>query len=297
MNQRPTRRLGALLAVVAVLATGACSSSSPPDDGRVRVVTSTNVWGDVVTQVGGDLVDVTSLIDNPSADPHSYETNAQAQLALSRAALVVQNGGGYDDFLATMLSALGTPPLVVTAVDQSDAYATAGNEHVWYDLPTVGAVADAVAKELSTLDPTNAARYAANAATFHTGLDGLAGDTAAIAADHTGTPVAVTEPVPHYLLAAAGLDDVTPPAFSAAIENETDVPATVLAQMLDLFAGGRVAALVNNSQTAGPQTDLVVKAAQDAGVPVVGVRETLPAGQDYLTWMGATIAALAAALA
>ena len=296
MSHRPPRRFAALLAAVAVLATGACSSSTP-SDGRVHVVTSTNVWGDVVTQVGGGLVDVTSLIDNPSADPHSYETNARAQLALSRAALVVRNGGGYDDFLTTMLSALGAAPVVVTAVDLSGAYAAQGNEHVWYDLPTVGAVADAVAHELSVLDPTNATTYVANAATFHTGLADLAAATAAIAANHAGTPVALTEPVPHYLLAAAGLNDITPPAFSTAIENETDVPATVLAQMLDLLAGRRVAALVNNSQTAGPQTELVVRAAQNAGVPVVGVRETLPAGQDYVTWMGATIAALAAALA
>ncbi|MCL2668250.1 MAG: zinc ABC transporter substrate-binding protein, partial [Micrococcales bacterium] len=86
-----------------------CGSSSG-GDGKISVVTSTNVWGDVVAQVGGDLVDVTSIVSDPSADPHSYEGSARVQLALSKADLVVVNGGGYDDYATTMLDGLSSAP-------------------------------------------------------------------------------------------------------------------------------------------------------------------------------------------
>ena len=86
---------------------------------------------------------MTSIIDDPDQDPHEYEADARTQLALSKADLVVRNGGGYDDFIDTMLAAAGNDDVVVIdAVELSgfDADAADFNEHVWYDYPTVGKV-------------------------------------------------------------------------------------------------------------------------------------------------------------
>jgi zinc/manganese transport system substrate-binding protein len=291
----------AALAGLALLA--GCSSGPGSDEttagAAISVVASTNVWGDVVEQVGGDLVSVTSIVDDPSADPHSFEANAQAQLALSKADLVVENGGGYDDFVDTMLSALDGKPLVVNAVDVSGKAAADGgelNEHVWYDFGTVAKVADQVAAQLGAIDPDSAATFEANAAAFGEKIDGLTAKAEAIKADHGGAGVTITEPVPLYLIEAAGLVDKTPEEFSEAIEDETDVPATVLKEMLDLFTDGSVAALVYNAQTTGPQTEQVLAAAKAAGIAVVPVTETLPEGEDYVSWMTGNLDNLAAAL-
>ena len=108
--------------------------------------------------------------------------------------------------------------------------------------------------------------------------------------------VAVTEPVPLYLLEAAGLRNETPEAFSEAIEEGDDVAPRTMRETLGLFGGGKVKALVSNAQTSGPQTEQVEKAARDHGVAVVPVTETLPSGQDYIGWMAGTIAALGKAL-
>src|SRR6478735_5458023 len=183
------KSLSFVVVCASALALASCSSSS--DDasgGRVDVVASTNVWGDLAEQVGGDLVDVTSIVDDPSADPHSYEASAQTQLALSKAALVVENGGGYDDFVDTMLDAVDNEPVVVNAVEVSGKD-TGGdlNEHVWYDFPTVRAVAGAIADELSSIDAAHASTYAANAATFQGKVDDLIAGTDAIKAEHAGT--------------------------------------------------------------------------------------------------------------
>jgi zinc/manganese transport system substrate-binding protein len=292
------KSLSFVVVCASALALASCSSSS--DDasgGRVDVVASTNVWGDLAEQVGGDLVDVTSIVDSPSADPHSYEASAQTQLALSKADLVIENGGGYDDFVDTMLGAIDNEPVVVNAVDVSGKTGDDLNEHVWYDFPTVSKVVGEIAVRLDRIDPKNASTYAANALALQDKLDDLVRATNDIKADHAGEGVAITEPVPLYLLENAGLVNKTPPAFSEAIEEETGVPASALADTKALFETHAVAALVYNSQTTGPETEQVLAAATSANVPVVPVTETLPQGADYVSWMTANIDALRTALA
>lgn len=282
---------------LALLATAACSSSAEGDGepgAGLAVVASTDVWGDVVAQVGGDLVEVTSIIDDPSADPHSFEASTRGQLALSRAALVVANGGGYDDFVDTMVGALAAAPPVVHAADVADTGEE--NEHVWFSLDGVRAVADEVAARLGELDPDNAATYTANAEAFGRQVTGIQEQVAAIRDEHAGATVAMTEPLPVYLIQAAGLTDVTPGEFAEAIEEETDVPPTVMAELLRLVQGGEVDVLLYNEQTTGPQTEQVLAAAQDAGVAVVPVTETLPAGTGYIAWVTGTVEALREAL-
>lgn len=296
MSTRTPRVVLAAVAALAVLAPAACSSSDAPGESGdgLSVVASTNVWGDVVAQVGGDLVAVTSIIDDPSADPHSYEANSRTQLELSRAALVVANGGGYDDFVDTMVSALDEQPEVIHAYDVADTGEE--NEHVWYSLAAVGAVADEVAARLGAVDPDNAGTYTANAEAFGERLAEVEDQVAALRDEVEGRPAAVTEPVPGYLLEDAGLVDVTPEEFSEAIEEETDVPPDALAETLELFTDHATDVLVYNSQTTGPQTEQVLAAAEAYDVPVVPVTETLPEGDDYIGWMTSNVSALRAAL-
>jgi zinc/manganese transport system substrate-binding protein len=265
----------------------------------IAVVASTDVWGDVVAQVGGDAVAVTSIISDPDQDPHSYEASATTALAISKAALVVENGGGYDDFVDRMLDANGATAKVINAVDVSGKTAPEGgelNEHVWYDFPTVEKVADQVAAELGELDPDRASTFRDNAAAFKTKVDALVDQAASLKAEHDGEGVGITEPVPLYLTEAAGLVDKTPEEFSEAIEEGDDVAPAVLQETLDLYAEHAVQVLVYNEQTSGPITEQVKKAAEAAGVPVVPVTETLPDGLDYVDWMQGNLDALSAAL-
>ncbi len=164
----PARRFSALastiLAALAVLT--ACSSnpdeaaSAGATDHQVRVVASTNVYGDIAAQIGGDRVHVTSIIDDPNQDPHSYEASPQNQLALSRARVIIENGGGYDDFMDVMRhSAARADAVVLDAVEisgRSDANPGL-NEHVWYDFPSMGKLAAKLADALTQVDPGSAA--------------------------------------------------------------------------------------------------------------------------------------------
>ncbi len=290
----PLLRAGAALA--AVLMVAACGSASPPPAGP-SVVASTDVYGAVASAVGGDTVAVTSLIRSADADPHEYEPTPADTLAVSRATVFVANGGGYDDFATKLYDAASNKPVsvVVTALSGFETDAPDFNEHVWYDLPTVKKLADHLATSLGAADQPNANRYLDNAKKFDAQVDGLMAKVAAIKAKHAGVKVAITEPVPGYLLDAAGLVVVTPPEFSEAVEEGTDPPAAVVTANNATFAEAKV--LVENAQTTGPITTQAEQAAAANRVPVVKVTETLPEGvTDYVVWMNGQVDALAAAL-
>jgi len=290
----PLLRAGA--ALVAVLMVAACGSASPPPAGP-SVVASTDVYGAVASAVGGDTAAVTSLIRSADADPHEYEPTPADTLAVSRATVFVANGGGYDDFATKLYDAASNKPVnvVVTALSGFETDAPDFNEHVWYDLPTVKKLADYLATSLGAADQPNANRYLDNAKKFDAQVDGLMTKVAAIKAKHAGVEVAITEPVPGYLLDAAGLVVVTPPEFSEAVEEGTDPPAAVVTANNATFAEAKV--LVENAQTTGPTTAQAEQAAAANRVPVVKVTETLPEGvTDYVVWMNGQVDALAAAL-
>lgn len=293
-----------VLGATAALALAGCSSapSSSPSAGgdRIAVVASTNVWGDIASTVGGDHVSVTSIIDSPDKDPHEYEADAQTQLKLSKAQVVIENGGGYDDFVDTMLKTAGSTSVVkLDAVDISGKSASGGdelNEHVWYDFPTVEKVIDKIEAEFSTIDGAHSVDFARNADAVKKKIDGLASKEADVKSAHSGAGVAITEPVPLYMLDAMGLVNKTPEEFSEAVEEDRDVPVDVLNETLKLFSGHEVELLAYNEQTTGPQTEQVLTAAKTAGVSVVPVTETLPEGKDYVSWMSSNIDAITNAL-
>ncbi|WAP52782.1 zinc ABC transporter substrate-binding protein [Arthrobacter sp. ATA002] len=327
MPRFSVRLAGALLAGGALALTGCTADPESPgqgsETGTLGVVATTNVYGNILETVGGDTVTVTSIIDRPSQDPHSYEATARDKLAVSDADLVVLNGGGYDTFMeqlveeagiesANVLNAVEISGLEDASGEHGDASASADgtaeaggddhdhdghshgsfNEHVWYSPEAMGLLAEAAAERLATLDPENADQFRANAASFNSGIEDLTADLAEDKAAAAGRDVAVTEPVPEYLFEAAGLHNVTPAAFTAAVEEGSDVPPAALNEMQELLSSRSVVFLAFNTQTASAQTETVRAAAEDAGVPVLDFSETLPEGQDYLTWMGANVAAI-----
>ncbi|MEB7504515.1 metal ABC transporter solute-binding protein, Zn/Mn family [Arthrobacter koreensis] len=319
MRRLPIRVAGILTA--AALALSACSANTGDEGGAgeggdtIRVVASTNVYGNILESVGGEFVSVESIINRPSQDPHSYEATARDKLAVSEAAVVVLNGGGYDSFMETLVQEESVASEnVLNAVEISgleedghegedhgseesgDDHAGhshgAFNEHVWYDPDAMGLLAEAAAERLAELDPENEQAFRDNAAAFNSGIQELEDRLAEVRTVAAGRDVAMTEPVPAYLLEDAGLHNVTPDDFTEAVEEGQDVPPAVLKQMQDLMASGKIAFLAYNEQTSTSQTEAVRSTAEDAGIPVVDFSETLPEGEDFLAWMDRNVTAI-----
>jgi zinc/manganese transport system substrate-binding protein len=280
------KALVAVPLLVLAVAVAGCTAPQPDnaDDGVLSIVASTNVYGDIAQTVGGGDVEVVSIIDDPAQDPHQFEANARVQLALSTADIVIVNGGGYDDFATQMLEASGNDDAtVITAVDEAGRDVSA-NEHVWYDYATTAAVAQRVGAALRGLDPAGADAYDENVDLFLAGIESLDLRIADLKPQVEGAGVVITEPVPLYLLEALGLENLTPPEFSEAIEEDSDVPPALLQSVLNLLGDGSAALVVYNEQTGGPQTDAILDIAGENRIPAIGVTETLPTGVDYIGW-------------
>jgi zinc/manganese transport system substrate-binding protein len=296
------RAFFALSALLGLLVVGlfalALRGSSSSSDGKLDVVAAENFYGDIVSQIGGSHVTVTSILSDPNADPHLFEPGTSNGLAVSKARLVVQNGAGYDAFMQKLENASpSSHRIVITIADVLGVHAPSANPHLWYDVPKLGLVARSIATSLERADPRHRSAYAAGLTRFVVSLQPLMQEVAAIRSAYGGQPVAYTEPVPGYLLAAAGLRSLTPEPFSRAIEGGSDPTPQSVSQMLALFANHQVKVLLYNSQAVSPITAQIKSAARAAGIPIVGVSETLPAGMTFQQWQLAQARALQRALA
>lgn len=278
-------RLVSLAVFAALVATG-CGSGSKGNPSAVRVVAAENFWGDVVRQIGGSQVSVTSIISDPTADPHQYESDARNAADLAGARLVVVNGLGYDDFVSKLLDATrNAGRVVLTVADVLHVTGADANPHLWYDTPRLPEVARAIESELAAADPADKAVFAKNRAAFDASLTPLLRSIAEIKQKYPGAPVAYTERVPQYLLDAAGLTVKTPPGFARAIEDGNEPSPGDAQTMYDLIAQHRIRVLLYNAQATSPVTQHVQDLARTAGIPVVAVTETQPPdASTFQTW-------------
>ncbi len=285
------RMAAVAMGVAAAAGLTACGNSSNDSD-KVTVVASTDVWGSIAAAIAGPDVEVKSIIDSPTEDPHEYQTSPTDAADIRDAALVIVNGGDYDEFAEKAAEGRGKP--TINAFELKSG--TDENEHVWYDVNTVDAVAAKIASELGAADQEHAQAYTERAEAFRGKLKEISAVTAKIATEHPKSPVLQTEPLAHYLLQAAGADDRTPHAFEEAVEQGTDPAPADVAAVRDLLTAKQVRALLYNVQTEDKTTKDIAATATAAGVPVVEVTETLPAGTDYVQWQTANAQALAKAL-
>jgi zinc/manganese transport system substrate-binding protein len=257
--------------------TTAGSSASAAASTAIDVVASSNVWGDITKQIGGEHVNVTSILSDPNADPHEYEADAKTGVAISKAQLVVENGLGYDDFMDKLLAA--SPNANRTVLNAADVMKISGsdaNPHIWYDIAKLPDVATAIADQLGKLDPIDAATFTSNAKTFTDSLTPITAAIDNIKVKYPGAPVGYTERVPGYLVEASGLKLATPASFAQSIEDGNDPSVADNSAMDAALTSKAIKVLLFNGQVTSPATNAVKQLAQSSGVPVVGVTETLP---------------------
>ena len=265
----------------------------------VAAVGAENQYANVISQVGGRYVNVEAIINNPNTDPHEFEANASVVALVSRAQLVVQNGMGYDTFMNKIEGANRRPGrLVVVAQDLLGMKATAFNPHLWYDPKTMPLVAQAIAADLSKLQPAHASYFRANEKHFVASLRPWLAELAHFKSKYKGTPVAVTEPVADYMLQAAGADIKTPKSLQSAVMNGTDPSPQDVSTEDTLIRRHQVKAFLYNRQVTDTLTASFLAAAKRAHVPVVALYETMPVpGYNYQSWMQAETEALQRAVA
>jgi zinc/manganese transport system substrate-binding protein len=263
----------------------------------LAVVAAENVYGDIGQQIGGAHVHVTSILSDPNADPHLFEPESSDALAVATAAVVIQNGVGYDAFMTRLENAApNAKRSVLTIANVLGVHGRNANPHLWYDVPALGRIARAISAQLERADPAHTTAYRAGLARFDASLDPLRREVARIRASYGGSSVAYTEPVAGYLIDAAGLKNLAPSSFTRAIEDGTEPSPQAFAAMNALMTRHDIKALLYNSQAVSPITARVRAAAVRAHIPVIGVTELLPPHRSFQQWQLAQARQLAAAL-
>ena len=265
----------------------------------VNAIGVENEYADVLSQIGGKFVKVTTIESDPNTDPHEFEGNPDIAKQLAGADLVVENGIGYDTWADNMMGANPKKDRKVINVQALlKAPDTTPNPHFWFDPKTMPMVAAAIAAELSARMPAQAATFEENLKTFNDSLKPWTEAIAQFKKEFGGTPVATTEPVADYLLQAAGAKILTPFSLEKAIMDGTDPSPQDVTAENNLFRNHRVKVFVYNQQVTDPLTDSFLQLAKKSGIPVVGVYETMPVpGYNYQSWMIAEIKALHEAVA
>ncbi|CAD6508113.1 Manganese ABC transporter substrate-binding lipoprotein [Paraburkholderia kirstenboschensis] len=294
MKKTSTRLLSRYVA--AVTAAFALSHAAFAADAKIPVVAAENFYGDVVQQLGGERVDVTSILSNPDQDPHLFEASPKTARALQHASIVVYNGADYDPWMVKLLAASkGAKRTTIVAAELSGKK-SGDNPHLWYDPSTMPKVARAVNEALVAADPAHKSAYDANLAKFLDSLKPVEAKVAELHAHYAGTPVTATEPVFGYMSDAIGLS-MRNMRFQLAAMNDTEASASDIAAFERDLREKRVRVLIYNSQATEALTKRMLKLAQQSKVPTMSVTETEPAGNTYQTWMLSQLDALGAALA
>ncbi len=296
---RRLRALGAAtLALIATALAGCGPSVHASSPGVVNAIGAENQYANVIAQIGGNYVHVSAILDNPNTDPHSFEFSPSAAKEVSNAKLIVQNGLGYDDFMNKIEAATSTPARHVIIVQRLLKLPNSTpNPHLWYDPATMPLVAQALAAELSTLQPRHASYFDANLRKFDASLTPWLDAIASFKAKYGGTPVATSEPVADYLLQAMGADNLTPFSFQADVMNGTDPTPQDISLENSFFNKHLVKVFAYNQQVVDALTTSLRQNAERHGVPVVGVYETMPTnGYDYQSWMLAETRAIQKAI-
>ncbi len=262
---------------------------------KLQVVAAENFYGDVIKQIGGANVSVTSILSNPDQDPHLFEASPKTARALQHANLVVYNGADYDPWMGKLLAASKNATRKTIVVANLVGKKPGDNPHLWYDPATMPAAALAISAALGAADPSHKADYDANLAGFLASLKPIDAKVAALRAQYKGVPVTATEPVFGYMSDAIGLE-MRNLRFQLATMNDTEASATDIAAFENDLRKRQVKVLIYNSQAEEPMTKRMLKIAKDASVPTVSVTETQPAGKTFQQWMLAQLDALGAAL-
>jgi zinc/manganese transport system substrate-binding protein len=237
-------------------------------------------------------------MDNPNTDPHAFEASPGVAGTVGSASLVVQNGLGYDDFMSKIEAASPSSRRRVIDVQRLLGLpSSTPNPHLWYRPGTMPVVARALARDLAALLPRHAAYFRANATRFVRSLSPWYAALHRFGRRFPGAAVATTEPVADFMLQAAGAHNVTPFSFQADVMNGVDPAAQSVSTLQGELVRGRVRAFVYNVQVTDSLTESLRARARSAGIPVVGVYETLPSGYDYQRWMLAEVQALERAVA
>jgi zinc/manganese transport system substrate-binding protein len=260
-------------------------------------VAGQNFWGSIASQLGGSKATVQSVVSDPNADPHEYESNTNDARAFADANFVILNGAGYDNWADKLLSANPSSHRTVLVAADLLGKKAGDNPHFWYNPDYVIRVADQITADYKSIDSADSNYFDQQRAAFTAALVPYMQRLAAIKTKFGGLPVGATESIFVYMAAYLGLNLISPPEFMDSVAEGNDPPAAAVISFQNQITSKQVKVLVFNVQTATAVTTNIKHLAALANIPLVGVSETLqPETATFQGWQVAQLVTLQNAL-
>ena len=278
--------------------TAAGGTTSPVGGNRViQVAAAEDFWGSIAAQIGGRHAHVISIITSPTADPHIYEPTAADARTLAQAQVVLENGVGYDPWVARQLATNGGQ--AVLDVGQVVRVPAGGNPHRWYNPADVQTVVATMVADFSRVDPTDRAYFKAQQAHFNDiALSRYHALISAIRSRYGGTPVGASESIFAMLAPALGLKLITPYSFLKAISEGTEVTAADKLTIDRQIRNQLIKIYVYNRQNITHDVQVQLAEAEARHIPTATITETLvPPTSTYQAWQVRQLQGIEAALA
>lgn len=288
----------AALASVGMLASvAACGSgqSTSEKNGTIEVAASVNQWGTVAKALGGDNVNVTSIINSTNVDAHDYEPTTSDIAKLQKAQVIIVNGAGYD---AWAVKATQTANATIVNAAEVGGVNDGENPHVWFSADVRKAVAQAITEAYEQADAAKKNDFDKMNDQWAAEENNVESKIAEVKQKTDGLAYAATESVASYLAEDMGLADATPSGYARATANESEPTPTDIKQFTDALKAGEIKLLVVNTQEESELTDKITDAAKSVEVPMVELTEQMPEQYDSLTaWMEGLVDAFSQAIA
>lgn len=288
----------AALASVGMLASvAACGSgrSSSEKNGTIEVVASVNQWGTVAKTLGGDNVNVTSIINSTNVDAHDYEPTTSDIAKLQKAQVIIVNGAGYDAWAVKAAQSANVTIVNAAAVGGVN---DGENPHVWFSADVRKAVAQAITEAYEQADAAKKSDFDKLHDQWKSEENNVESKIAEVKQKSDGLAYAATESVASYLAEDMGLTDATPSGYVRATANESEPTPTDIKQFTDALKAGEIKLLVVNTQEESELTGKITNAAKSANVPMVELTEQMPEQYDSLTaWMESLVDAFSQVIA
>lgn len=288
----------AALASVGMLASvAACGSgqSTSEKNGTIEVAASVNQWGTVAKALGGDNVNVTSIINSTNVDAHDYEPTTSDIAKLQKAQVIIVNGAGYD---AWAVKAAQTANAIIVNAAEIGGVNDGENPHVWFSADVRKAVAQAITEAYEQADAAKKNDLDKMNDQWAAEENNVESKIAEVKQKTDGLAYAATESVASYLAEDMGLADATPSGYARATANESEPTPTDIKQFTDALKAGEIKLLVVNTQEESELTDKITDAAKFVEVPMVELTEQMPEQYDSLTaWMEGLVDAFSQAIA
>ena len=288
----------AALASVGMLASvAACGSgqSTSEKNGTIEVAASVNQWGTVAKALGGDNVNVTSIINSTNVDAHDYEPTTSDIAKLQKAQVIIVNGAGYDAWAVKAAQSANATIVNAAAVGGVN---DGENPHVWFSADVRKAVAQAITEAYEQADAAKKNDFDKMNDRWTAEENNVESKIAEVKQKTDGLAYAATESVASYLAEDMGLADATPSGYARATANESEPTPTDIKQFTDALKAGEIKLLVVNTQEESELTGKITDAAKSVEVPMVELTEQMPEQYDSLTaWMEGLVDAFSQAIA